>query len=905
MGNELFGEYNIEKEPFLTGGYLNLWNIYRGIHKERKQNVCVFVFEKKNLNKFQKEEQNDILNSLKKEAQSLIKYKHPSILGIVEPLLEDKNSIGFVTEEFKYNLSSWVKSINPSKLEIKQMIIELCKVINFLHSDAHSIHTNFNPDNIFIDKDNKIKISGMNFAVNDPPLQGGEINVSSGATPNLSYCAPEIISHSKAFYSSDIFSIGCIIYNLLKFHKGESDRNLLSLNSNTVLSYNNALSNMDNKLSKCNFENEDINLLNKILNKEPQYRPGIKELLDNEWFNDPKLKALNFIENLNANEQSKNIEFLQKLPRIISMFENKIILNRFLPCLLNALKNESLINSCLPAIFSICENTNLKLNFSNDVWPHLKDLFKLRALPAASIYFLISKVKYIGDNISNSEFSSNFLNLICKAMDCNVAKIQTVVSENLNYITKKIDSLAFKNQIYPRILQVISNTNSRPLKIDFLKKLKELYTKLDQNIINESLLNNLEKIRKADNNNEICMTIADIYEEIAKIVNIEGIANKILPNLISILVGANITKTNFNSIMKLVQTYLERIRKSRFNELADDAGSIGNTIMNNNNNNNQSQEDNFMDSLLNQGNNNNKGNDKDDFLSSFFDNTQTNKNNNINNNNGINFTSSSNQNKTTTSTNNDFNFTTSSSNNNNTKSLFDGLSTNTQSPYVKSNVTSNIKTNSSNYNFNLTNSSTNKTTNTNDIFSNLTLNTNKSNNNPSSLNSNLNNINLNFNNNSNNNNNKNHDSMLNNLMNDLPIYSNTSTNTNSNTNQNNNNNLGGFSMNVSSNTNTQSSGFDPNNLDFLSGNKHVSSSNNNNTNFNFGGMGIGNSNNNFNFSNNNNTFNFLNNNTSSNNTFGGMNNNNNNNNNLFANLTTLGNNNNNNNKNNNNNFLNF
>ena len=905
MGNELFGEYNIEKEPFLTGGYLNLWNIYRGIHKERKQNVCVFVFEKKNLNKFQKEEQNDILNSLKKEAQSLIKYKHPSILGIVEPLLEDKNSIGFVTEEFKYNLSSWVKSINPSKLEIKQMIIELCKVINFLHSDAHSIHTNFNPDNIFIDKDNKIKISGMNFAVNDPPLQGGEINVSSGATPNLSYCAPEIISHSKAFYSSDIFSIGCIIYNLLKFHKGESDRNLLSLNSNTVLSYNNALSNMDNKLSKCNFENEDINLLNKILNTEPQYRPGIKELLDNEWFNDPKLKALNFIENLNANEQSKNIEFLQKLPRIISMFENKIILNRFLPCLLNALKNESLINSCLPAIFSICENTNLKLNFSNDVWPHLKDLFKLRALPAASIYFLISKVKYIGDNISNSEFSSNFLNLICKAMDCNVAKIQTVVSENLNYITKKIDSLAFKNQIYPRILQVISNTNSRPLKIDFLKKLKELYTKLDQNIINESLLNNLEKIRKADNNNEICMTIADIYEEIAKIVNIEGIANKILPNLISILVGANITKTNFNTIMKLVQTYLERIRKSRFNELADDAGSIGNTIMNNNNNNNQSQEDNFMDSLLNQGNNNNKGNDKDDFLSSFFDNTQTNKNNNINNNNGINFTSSSNQNKTTTSTNNDFNFITSSSNNNNTKSLFDGLSTNTQSPYVKSNVTSNIKTNSSNYNFNLTNSSTNKTTNTNDIFSNLTLNTNKSNNNPSSLNSNLNNINLNFNNNSNNNNNKNHDSMLNNLMNDLPIYSNTSTNTNSNTNQNNNNNLGGFSMNVSSNTNTQSSGFDPNNLDFLSGNKHVSSSNNNNTNFNFGGMGIGNSNNNFNFSNNNNTFNFLNNNTSSNNNFGGMNNNNNNNNNLFANLTTLGNNNNNNNKNNNNNFLNF
>ena len=913
MGNELFGEYNISKEPFLTGGYLNLWNIYKGVHKERKQNVCIFVYQKKDLSKFKKEEQNDILNALKKEAQSLIKYKHPSILGIVEPLIEDKNSIGFVTEEFTHTLSSWIETINPSKLEIKQMIIELCKVINFLHSDAHSIHTNFNPDNIFIDKEYKIKISGLNFAINDPPLQGGEINISSGATPNLSYCAPEIIKNSKAFYTSDIFSVGLIIYNLLKYHSKDMNRELLELNNNNVLSYNSALSNMDNKLKKCNFENEDMKLLNLLLNKEPQNRPGIKELLDNEWFNDPKLKALNFLENLNANEQSKNIEFLQKLPKIIYMFENKIILNRFLPSLLNALKNENLINSSLPAIFSICENKNLKLNFSNTVWPHLKELFKLKALPAASIYFLISKVQYIGDNISNSEFTSSFLHLICKAMDCNVAKIQTVVAENLQYITKKIDSLAFKNQIYPRILQIIANSNSRPLKIEFLKKLKDLYTKLDQNIINESLLNNLEKIRKADNNNEICMTIADIYEEIAKIVNIEGIANKILPNLISMLVGGNITKTNFDTIMKLVQTYLDRIRKSRFNDLADDANSIANTIINNsnNNNNNKSQEDNFMDSLLNQNNNNNKGNDKDDFLNSFFGNSQSftstsNNNNNFNSNQNVN-----------NNNNSGFSNTISSSSNNN-KNLFEGLSTNTTSFIKKSNTnTSTTNNNNNNFDFNLSSSSNNKTTSTtnnNNMFSNLTLNTN-SNTKSTSTNSNLNTFNLNFSNNNNSNQNKNHDSMLNNLMNELPTYTNPSNSNNNNTNSNNNNNnLGGFSMNTNTNSNTQSS-FDPNNLDFLSGNKQTSN-NNNNMNFNLNNFGNQNNNtfgmgNNFS-NNNNNTFNFLNSNTSSNNTFGnnnfnlgGMNNNNNNNNNnLFANLTTIGNNNNNK-SNNNNNLFNF
>ena len=52
MGNELFGQYSIDKQPFLSGGYLNLWKIYKASHKERKQDVCVFVFEKKNLEKF-------------------------------------------------------------------------------------------------------------------------------------------------------------------------------------------------------------------------------------------------------------------------------------------------------------------------------------------------------------------------------------------------------------------------------------------------------------------------------------------------------------------------------------------------------------------------------------------------------------------------------------------------------------------------------------------------------------------------------------------------------------------------------------------------------------------------------------------------------------------------------------
>ena len=52
------------------------------------------------------------------------------------------------------------------------MVIELSKAILFLHNDAHVVHNNLNPDGIFIDINNKIKIYGMSYSIEDLPLQG-------------------------------------------------------------------------------------------------------------------------------------------------------------------------------------------------------------------------------------------------------------------------------------------------------------------------------------------------------------------------------------------------------------------------------------------------------------------------------------------------------------------------------------------------------------------------------------------------------------------------------------------------------------------------------------------------------------------------------------------------------------
>ena len=527
MGTSLLKNYTVDKDPYMSGGFKNMWKIYKGTPKTRPGSASVFVFEKKALDKFSKEEREEVLNILRREVTSLAKYKHPNVLGIYELLLEDKSTLVFVTEYINFSLSSWIETGNISKLEVKLMISQLCQVISFFHENAKIIHSNLTPNNIFIDEKGQIKVSGLCFLLNDPPITGVETKYNTymhNALPNLKFTAPEIVFDATTYYQSDLFSLGAIIYFLVSKTAKDKSINtddLIALNSNSYEAYKKFFeSGFDKKLSNLEgLETEDVDIVIQLLNRTYSRRPTILEFSEDSWFNDPKLKALKFVESLESNDMSKNTEFLGKFPSIITFFDNKIIEKRFLPVFMNALKIEGLIVSTLPCVFAISEKA--EISFEKVIWPSLKTLFQHKHIPAAALFYILSRLNYIAENISNTEFSSNMFSIVCKALDCGVPKIQSVVLDNLNFIIKKVDSMNFKNQLFPRLVNIVTTTTSNSLKIQILKAFKSAYSLLDQNIINESLLNTLEKIRKGDNNELTCISLVDIYEEIAKVVSVE------------------------------------------------------------------------------------------------------------------------------------------------------------------------------------------------------------------------------------------------------------------------------------------------------------------------------------------------------------------------------------------------
>ena len=67
----------------------------------------------------------------------MAKFRHPSMLSLIEAPIEDKTVIAFVTEPLEFNLASLVndptkKDMIPSEIDLKCIVLELMEVVNLL-----------------------------------------------------------------------------------------------------------------------------------------------------------------------------------------------------------------------------------------------------------------------------------------------------------------------------------------------------------------------------------------------------------------------------------------------------------------------------------------------------------------------------------------------------------------------------------------------------------------------------------------------------------------------------------------------------------------------------------------------------------------------------------------------------
>ena len=173
----------------------------------RKQDKKIYALKTVILEKLSKKEQENSVN----EVRILASVTHPNVIGYKEAFWNDKeSSLNIVMEE---NLI-WSYSI--------QMI----EGLKALH-DKKIMHRDLKSANIFLVKDkHQCKLGDMNVS----KVIKDKVLLTQTGTPY--YASPEVWNDEPYSYKSDLWSIGCVIYEICALHPPFKGKDLDELYAN-------------------------------------------------------------------------------------------------------------------------------------------------------------------------------------------------------------------------------------------------------------------------------------------------------------------------------------------------------------------------------------------------------------------------------------------------------------------------------------------------------------------------------------------------------------------------------------------------------------------------------------------------------------------------------------------------
>ncbi|RMC03240.1 hypothetical protein DUI87_20434 [Hirundo rustica rustica] len=191
MGNPVTREFDVGRH-IASGGNGLAWKIFNGTKKSTKQEVAVFVFDKKLIDKYQKFEKDQIIDSLKRGVQQLTRLRHPRLLTVQHPLEESRDCLAFCTEPVCASLAnvlgSWDNLPSPLPSDIKEYKL--------------------------YDVETKYGLLQPKF-----PCKEWDPNLPSLCLQNPEYLAPEYILSVSCETASDMYSLGAVMYAV--FNKGK------------------------------------------------------------------------------------------------------------------------------------------------------------------------------------------------------------------------------------------------------------------------------------------------------------------------------------------------------------------------------------------------------------------------------------------------------------------------------------------------------------------------------------------------------------------------------------------------------------------------------------------------------------------------------------------------------------
>ena len=203
----------------------------------------------------------DILSKI--NCENIIKYygsrKINNILYIVMEYYAGTNLKEFIDKNIKNN-----KLIEENKLY--NIIKQICIGIKEIHNN-NIIHKDIKPENIFMNEKMEIKIGDFGISKQFDKIK--EYKTTLNKTRAIYYIAPEVLIKGKYNEKSDMYSLGCVIYELFHLRKYYNDREHNEIKTIDYKKYNYIWQEIINSLLQLNYNDRmNINQVNNIILNE-------------------------------------------------------------------------------------------------------------------------------------------------------------------------------------------------------------------------------------------------------------------------------------------------------------------------------------------------------------------------------------------------------------------------------------------------------------------------------------------------------------------------------------------------------------------------------------------------------------------------------------------------------------
>lgn len=317
-----------------------------------------------------------------------------------------------------------------------------------------------------------------------------------------------MIQSGQASAQSDIFSLGCVLYYLLNIDQGEKAfilniSDIFNTSEHSV-ACGNLKRDIESKFAGLPYALK--HLLTSSLDPDPANRGTVNTLVENQFFQDPLIKTIKYLENIETKEHHNVVQFLTGLTRILDKFDKRTCIRKIIPLMLECVHKEDLSILILPAFIKMLKKEDFmtKDQFYESSWSQIARLCQAGELQAQALYMLVDNIELFFEYVNAKDFQDVIFPLLLKSLECGVHKLQGLGVQKIAFMSKKIEYMTFKSQLMPRFLMILTNKDiPLNLKEQGCEVLIQILSVLDRNFLRDNILKTLQALRDSINEPKI------------------------------------------------------------------------------------------------------------------------------------------------------------------------------------------------------------------------------------------------------------------------------------------------------------------------------------------------------------------------------------------------------------------